>query len=112
MKRGQSLECTCQHPPFNFKDYERVELGEDAYGAEVSLSTCKRCGTVWLNYLIEQPHYSHSGRWWRAEVGAENEPNISVAAAKGYIESQTNIFVGGSFFNSTGHSIKGPTHIA
>jgi len=111
-KKEQSLECVCQRPPFNFKNFQRVELGEDMHGAEVSLETCKKCNKAWLKYLIEQPHHSYSGRWWRAAVEVESQALISAKSAKGYIEQQTNVFVGGSFFNSTGHRVKGAIHIA
>lgn len=112
VKRRQPLDCICHCPPFDFKDYERIELGMDVHGAEVSLETCKKCSTVWLKYLIEQPHFRDSGRWWRAKLAPESKPVISVASAKEYIEHQADVFVGGSFFNSTGHSVKGPNHIA
>lgn len=110
-KRRQSPECVCRRPPFNFRNYHTIELGEDKYAAEVSLETCKACNTVWLKYLIEESHHSYSGRWWRVEVGVESKALVSVASARDYIERQGNVFVGGSFFNSTGHRVTGPTHI-
>lgn len=106
------ISCKCQRPPFYFTDYDTVENGEDARGAEVSLSTCKRCGAVWLTYLIEEPQYSRSGRWWRVQVVPECMAEVSVASARAYIERQPHGFAGGRFFNSSGHPIVGPIHVA
>lgn len=58
-----SLACTCRRPPFHFQDYDTVAIGEDEYGADISISLCKSCGAAWLQYLIEEPHYSRAGRW-------------------------------------------------
>lgn len=104
--------CPCRRPPFHFADYDTVQLGEDSHGAEVSLSTCKHCGTFWLEYLIEEPHYSRSGRWWRVEVPPESRDKVSASTAREFIELQPRGFVGGSYFNSRGHAVAGPIHIA
>lgn len=106
------MTCKCHQPPFHFSDFERMELGEDAFGAEVSLATCKQCGVAWLRYLIEEPHYSRSGRWWRVMLQPEMRNAISAANAKAFIEQQAHVFAGGSFFNSAGHSVDGPIRIA
>jgi hypothetical protein len=74
--------CTCRHPPFPFTDYETVELGEDSGGAEVSLSTCKACGAVWLKYFIDEPYYRRSGRWWRVEIAAGDANTMAAATAR------------------------------
>lgn len=105
------LACKCHQPPFHFGDYDTIENGDDPRGAEVSLSTCKRCGVVWLTYLIEDPHYSRSGRWWRVEVSPERMAQVSLATAKDFIERQPSGFAGGSFFNSPGRAITGPIHV-
>lgn len=105
------VSCTCRIPPFYFDGYEATELGEDAQGADVSLLTCKRCGCVWLKYLLEEPHYSGAGRWWRVELTQENLADISVATARDFIESQASGFAGGSFFNSSGHQIEAPINV-
>lgn len=104
--------CKCKQPPFYFGDYVTIESGDDPRGAEVSLSTCKRCGVVWLTYLIEDPQYSRSGRWWRVEVSPELRGQVSAATAKEFIERQPDGFAGGSFFNSSGHAIVAPIHVA
>ena len=106
-----SNDCACHVPPFRFTDYETVDLGADPRGAEVSLETCRRCGQVWLKYLIEEPHYSRSGRWWRATVPPERRGEIGAANARAFVEAQPAGFVGGSFFDSTGKSVSGPLRI-
>jgi len=104
--------CYCMKPPFRFEDYDIAEIGEDSYGGKISLSTCKCCGTIWLMYSIEWPHYSRSGRWWRVKVAAENERSVSAATAKEFVESAADGFAGGSFFNSQGHAITAPINVA
>jgi hypothetical protein len=106
-----SAACKCHSPPFHFADYETVELGEDSHGAEVSLSTCRRCGLVWLNYLVEEPHYSRSGRWWRVAVPREQRIAISAKTAREFIQQQDEGFVGGSYFESTGRKVSAPIRV-
>ncbi len=103
--------CKCRKPPFYFGDFERIEIGEDAFGAEVSLNTCKACGLVWLNYLIEEPQFSRSGRWWRVPLPPEQSDRLSANAARQFLEQQPWCFVGGSFFESTGHEVLGPIKV-
>jgi hypothetical protein len=100
--------CECHSPPFHFADYETVELGEDSYGAEVSLLTCRQCALVWLKYLLEEPHYNRSGRWWRVAVPPEHLTDFSVDSARDFIQQQEEGFVGGSFFKSTGRRVSAP----
>lgn len=102
------FECVCLSPPFSYLNYESNELGCDSAGAEVSINICKKCSKLWLKYLIEQPHYSKSGRWWIAEL---NVNSISVESARNYIESQKWCFIGGSYFESAGIKLKAPIKI-
>jgi len=60
--------CNCRKPPFHFPGFTVLELGEDLSGASISVATCKKCGAKWLNYLIEEPHHTGSGRWWRVPL--------------------------------------------
>lgn len=104
-------ECTCKVPPFWYEAFETARLGTDARGAEVSLDTCRRCRQIWLVYLIEEPHYGRSGRWWRVVVPPERRGDITLDNARAFIEAQSSGFVGGSFFDSTGKVIAGPIRI-
>ncbi|MBU2983979.1 hypothetical protein KO528_01330 [Saccharophagus degradans] len=102
------FKCACEKPPFNYLDYKTTNLGEDNNGAEVSIDHCKKCGSNWVKYLIEEPHYSNSGRWWRA---ISSEPALSADIAKEYIQSREWCFIGGSFHNSTGKKVYAPITI-
>jgi hypothetical protein len=104
--------CTCRRPPFRFTDDETVQLGEDSRGAEVTLSTCKACGTAWLTYRIDEPHHRRSGRWWRVETAPADARAMSPAAARDYVERCAAGFVGGSFFDSHGRAIAAPITVA
>ena len=103
--------CICRRPPFRHTDYHTVDLGEGCSGAEVSLSTCKSCGAVWLKYFIDEPHYPRSGRWWRVELPAGDASAMSAAAARDYVERSPAGFAGGSFFDSQGHAIAAPIRV-
>jgi hypothetical protein len=104
--------CKCQAPPFHFADYDIVELGEDLHGAEASLWTCKLCGATWLKYLIEEPHFSQSGRWWRVVVPSEKQTTMTALSAKAFVQQQQEGFAGGSYFRSTGHKVSAPIRVA
>jgi hypothetical protein len=103
--------CTCSKLPFNFMHFKTVALGEDSFGAEITINTCKKCGLAWLKYLIEEPHYSRSGRWWMTALPTQGSSGLSVANARQYIERQAECFAGGSYFKSTGHHISAPIKI-
>ena len=102
------FKCSCENPPFSYLNFDRSDLGADPSGAEVSVDTCKKCGVSWLVYLIEEPHYSNSGRWWRAKLATSA---ITLESSKGYIESQDWCFIGGSFHGSMGKKQSAPIKI-
>jgi hypothetical protein len=102
---SNSSPCICGHPPFHFSDYESRELGEDSASEDVttvSIEKCKHCGRYWLRYLLEQPEFSKSGRWWRVPIDSSNAETIEADDARSYIEQQVEGFVGGSYFESRG----------
>jgi hypothetical protein len=99
--------CKCRTPPFGHTDYEIAELGEDATYGEVSLETCKHCGSIWLHYLVEDPGRTAAGRWWRVAVPANQLTSISVDGARKFIQEQTEGFLGGSYFRSSGQAFSG-----
>lgn len=102
--------CRCRRRPFHHSHYERTSLGDDAQGAEVAIERCRFCGTRWLHYLIEEPHYTAAGRWWRVKLppGAE----VPTDEAKCFIEAQPEGFCGGSRFQSTGFAVRAPIRVA
>jgi len=96
--------CHCESPPFDYRDYEIIDLGMTSDYADISIEVCKKCGVRWLKYLIEEEHISKSGRWWRARLEL---PVIDKEAAKEYIESQKSCFTGGSYFGHSGKLFDG-----
>ena len=104
--------CKCATPPFWYLDYETAELGDDEHCAEVTLDTCKHCGQVWLKYLIEEAHFSRSGRWWRIALSDEQLSQVTAGNARELIEHQAWAFVGGSYFDSPGRKVDAPIHVA
>lgn len=111
-KAMKRRSCSCEEPPFRFEDYKTVEVGEDSHGAEISVLTCNLCGHMWLNYLIDWPHQSRSGRWWRVHIPPDEKHSISTTTAREFIERSFEGFAGGSFFNSHGHRITTPITVA
>ena len=103
--------CSCRRPPFRHTDYDTKHIGEDRHGADAAVATCKACGSVWLTYFIEEPHYSRSGRWWRVELPTDALKEVSAASARALIERSAEGFAGGSFFNSQGHAITAPIRV-
>jgi len=100
--RSLIFSCKCMKHPFHFDNFDCIDLGEDKWGAEVSLLTCNKCRSVWLKYLIEEPHHTKSGRWWRVKFDYPTAKEFNFNAARQYIEQQHWCFRGGSFFTSDG----------
>ena len=92
-------KCLCDTPPFNYMNYLITELGIDKFGGEVSIEKCNKCNSKWVKYLIEEPHYSQSGRWWRAKI---TNYSINLDNSRKYIENQKQCFIGGSFYRHAG----------
>ncbi len=101
------FKCKCKKLPFHYLDYEVVSIGENSLG-EASIETCKACGTAWLKFLIEEPHYSNSGRWWRTEIVPSKISGLTIEKAKEYIEEQEECFAGGSFYAKGIHKMIKP----
>jgi hypothetical protein len=92
------LSCRCQKPPFHYLDFRQEALGTDAQGADVSIDVCKRCNSVWLVYLIEEPHYTGSSRWWRTQISRNVRRDLRIENARRTIEASRWCFVCGSFY--------------
>ena len=103
--------CKCEEPPFFYFDYHTVDLGVGANYASVNIDTCKKCGKKWLKVLIEEEHYSRSGRWWRAPVEPERVSSITPETATQFIESLEWCFVGGSYYDGKIQKVNGPIEI-
>jgi hypothetical protein len=98
-------ECRCTSPPFDYRDYETVELGVDMTknrGGEVSVETCKTCGRKWLRYFVEWEWHSESGRWYRGLVTDEMLESVTPESAAELLAGLPWYFYGGSYFRTTG----------
>lgn len=98
-------DCCCLNPPFSYLDYEVLKLGIDhtngRYG-EVTLETCKHCGTHWLKYHVEYESDSSSGAWFRGQISDLSVAAITPANAITFLEQLPCYFIGGSRYHSTG----------
>jgi hypothetical protein len=101
-------------PPFFYLDYDSVSLGVDEtrgrYG-EVTVETCKACGSVWLRYLVEYEFFSESGRWYRGRVTPEMVESLKPEQAPELLASLPWYFYGGSYFRTLGREGSGPLSI-
>ena len=91
-------ECACYKPPFFYLDFDEIELGDSGSYGSVSLQTCKKCGAKWVKYLIEEPHHTKSGRWWRAPISNEDSLTLTAENALEYVERQEWCLAGGSYY--------------
>ena len=101
-------------PPFNYQDFETASLGVDEtngrYG-EVTVETCRACGSMWLRYFVEYEFFSESGRWYRGPVTAEMVESLKPERALELLSSLPLYFYGGSYFRTPGRKGSGPIDI-
>jgi hypothetical protein len=98
-------ECKCMTPPFHYLDYETESIGVDETNGrfgEVTIETCRSCGSKWLRYFVEFESFSESGRWYRGLVSPEVIATITPETALEAINSLPWHFYGGSYFRTTG----------
>jgi hypothetical protein len=106
-------DCLCFRPPFDYRDYVSEPVGIDMTNqrfGEVSIQTCKRCGTKWLHYLVEYEAFTTSGRWFRGLISEEALAAITPSGAIPYLEQLPWYFMGGSYFHSRGRRSSGKIH--
>jgi hypothetical protein len=98
-------------PPFHYTDFSSAAIGVDKtngrYG-EVSIETCRACGSKWLRYLAEFEAFTKSGRWYKGLLSEEAARSITPETAVAVLESLEWRFAGGSYFESTGFRSTGP----
>ena len=103
-------ECRCMTPPFYYQDFETASLGVDMtngrYG-EVTVETCRACGSKWLRYFVEWEWLSESGRWYRGPVTPEMVESLKPEQAPELLSSMPWYFYGGSYFRTTGRKGSG-----
>ena len=104
-------ECRCMTPPFHYLDFETESLGVDftkGRHGEVTVETCKACGSMWLRYFVEWEWLSESGRWSRGPVTPEMVESLKPEQALDLLSSLPWYFYGGSYFRTTGRKGSGP----
>ncbi|HVF44879.1 MAG TPA: hypothetical protein VM936_17775 [Pyrinomonadaceae bacterium] len=106
--------CLCATPPFFYKDFETASLGVDftkGRNAEVTVETCRACGSMWLRYFVEWEWLSESGRWYRGPVTPEMVESLKPEQAPELLSSLPWYFYGGSYFRTPGRKGSGPLNI-
>ena len=96
-------DCICHKPPFSYLNYETLALGiveTNGHFAEVSIQTCKHCGTKWLNYFVEIEGFSSNIKWFKAIVEDLIVDSITTENALKYIEKARRYFYGGYYYGS------------
>jgi hypothetical protein len=92
-------------PPFRYDDYISQDIGVDKTNGrfgKVSIDTCKKCGTQWLNYFVEYEAFTASGRWFRAPVTQQLITDLIPERAAELLSILPWYFYGGSYFNTSG----------
>jgi len=98
-------------PPFDYRDYDAESLGVDmtkGRHGEVTIETCRACGSKWLRYFVEWEWLSESGRWYRGPVTAEMVESLKPEQAPELLASLPFYFYGGSYFRTLGRKGSGP----
>jgi hypothetical protein len=102
---GAAAECTCMRPAFDYRDFDRAELGVDPANGrfgDVSLQRCRHCGRAWLHYHYEVEAFSRSGRWYRGLLSEEQAARATADNALRVLAELPWHHYGGSWFETTG----------
>lgn len=101
-------------PPFHYTDFESEFVGVDKTNGrfgEVSIETCKTCGSKWLRYFVVYEAFTASGRWYR---GLLSQKILNSLTPEGAVEALAGLpwhFYGGSYFETTGRKGAGPIFV-
>lgn len=106
--------CQCMTPPFSHTDFDSESIGTDEtkgrYG-DVSVETCKACGSKWVRYYVAYEGFTASGRWYRGLVIDDMLSSLTPENAVELLESLPWHFAGGSYFDSTGFRSEGAVRV-
>lgn len=106
--------CECENPKANYLTFDSEFIGVDdkngRYG-EVSIKSCKKCGSKWLHYFVEYESFSRSGRWYRGAIEKDLVSKITASTAVHYLDKTDLRFAGGSYFESDGFLATGEIRI-
>lgn len=104
-------DCRCMTPPFRHRDFDSEVIGVDETNlrfGEVSVETCKACGSTWLCYFVEYEAFTESGRWFRGLVSPAEIQSLTPERAVAVLQGLAWHFRGGGYFRSTGQRDAGP----
>ena len=108
---AERTACVCMHPPLHHEDFELDPLSDtfsdDADGGEITVETCRHCGTKWLRYFIEHPAFPSSGRWWRGVVTDTELSGLTTNTVLDFLGRLPWHLYGGSYFGTPGMVGKG-----
>jgi hypothetical protein len=107
-------ECCCTTPPFHYTDFDSAVIGVDETNGrfgEVSIETCRRCGSKWLRYFAEFEGFTKSGRWYRGLLSEDAARSVTPETAVAVLEALEWRFVGGSYFESSGFKSSGSVFV-
>lgn len=106
-------ECNCMEPTYR-GPFDSVYIGTDeTHGrfGEVSIKTCKKCGSKWLYYFVEYEAFTASGRWYRGLISGDVANSVTAETAVTVLEDLEWRISGGSYFRSTGKKGAGPVFV-
>ncbi len=92
-------------PPFHFTDFATEFIGTDETNGrfgEVTVETCRLCGSKWLRYMVEYAAFTGSGRWYKGLVSQKTLNKLTPETAVVILERLPWHFYGGSYFETTG----------
>jgi len=91
-------ECPCRSGDTFYQNFDERSVGVDRDFGEVTVSRCKRCGQLWLNYLMEYEYLTGAGRWFRGPITPKVAASVTAANATKLLEKLDWYFRGGSAF--------------
>jgi predicted metal-dependent HD superfamily phosphohydrolase len=99
------LACTCVDPRCPAAAFETRYVGVDKTDgrfADVSIWTCRTCGSLWLHYRLEKEGFRGAGRWYRGILSPEAARDLQPADAASLVARWSWHFQGGTYFGSAG----------
>jgi hypothetical protein len=103
--------CDCESPQARGALFEHTFIGIDQTTgrfADVSLQRCRSCEKDWVHYFVEYEAFSHSGRWARGIVSAEEARSITPEIAAEFLHGLPWYLYGGSHFGGIAGRKSGP----
>src|SRR5512142_3061023 len=96
--RSANDACPCLEAETHFCGFDKKAIGVDEQYGEVILWTCKRCGRLWLHYLIEYEYLTGAGRMFTGIISPESAARVTAENAVATFEKMDWYVRGGSAF--------------